>query len=606
MNKLSQEISPYLLQHAENPVDWQPWGPEALERARSEQKPIFLSVGYSACHWCHVMAHESFEDHEIAELLNRDFICIKVDREERPDLDQIYMDAVQAMTAHGGWPMSVFLTPEQKPFFGGTYWPRDSRGGMPGFSQVISAVAAAWRDRRNDVVQQAEKATQLLQDQRQMGSKSAELSEAPLETAEAALAQAFDDRLGGFGAAPKFPHATDLNLLLTRWRASRREALLEMVVVTLDRMAAGGIYDHLGGGFHRYSVDAEWLVPHFEKMLYDNAMLAGVYLHAWQETERHDYRRVVRETLDYVLRDMTDPQGGFYSAEDADSEGEEGKFYVWTPEEVQAVLGPDRAAAFCRVYDVSATGNFEGRNILYLSKPIAVCAKMLGRDLASLEEELAADRIKLRDTRSRRVPPGRDDKVLVSWNGLMIDAMARAGAGLDEPRYRAAAAAAADFLLAHLRDDRGRLLHCWRAGQARHNAFLDDHASLCNALVTLYETQSNRHWLEEAIRLADAMLARFGDPEAGGFFYTSSDHEPLIARKKDLMDTPVPSSTGLAATAILRLNRHTGRDDYCRAVEETLRVSIDWMERASLGAGQLLLALDEWLAMRKAAVVKQG
>ncbi|MGA2258712.1 MAG: thioredoxin domain-containing protein [Thermoguttaceae bacterium] len=606
MNKLSQEISPYLLQHAENPVDWQPWGPEALERARAEQKPIFLSIGYSACHWCHVMAHESFENHGIAELLNRDFICIKVDREERPDLDQIYMDAVQAMTGQGGWPMSVFLTPEQKPFFGGTYWPLNGRGGMLGFGQVVSAVATAWRDRRTEVFQQAEKAVQFLQAQRVVGSKSADLNEAPLETAEAALAQAFDDRLGGFGSAPKFPHATDLKLLLARWRATRREQLLKMVVVTLDRMAAGGIYDHLGGGFHRYSVDAEWLVPHFEKMLYDNAMLANCYLDAWQETERHDYLRVVRETLDYVLRDMTDPLGGFYSAEDADSEGEEGKFYIWTPQEVEKSLGPERAAAFCYAYDVTATGNFEGRNILHLSKPIAVCAKILGRDAASLEEDLAADRIKLLDARTCRVRPGRDDKVLVSWNGLMIDAMARAGAVLNEPRYRTAAAAAADFLLAQVRDDHGRLLHCWRAGQARHKAFLDDHASLCNALVTLHETQSNPRWLDEATRLADAMLARFADPEAGGFFYTSSDHEPLIARKKDLWDTPVPSSTGLAATALLRLARHTGRDDYRRTVEETLRVSIGWMERASLGVGQLLFALDAWLATRKESVVEQG
>ena len=428
------------------------------------------------------------------------------------------MEAVQAMTGQGGWPMSVFLTPEQKPFFGGTYWPPQRPRAECRASATCSrpwpppgAIAATTSS------QQAEKAVQFLQAERLAGDKSAELNEAPLETAEAALAQAFDDRLGGFGPAPKFPHATDLKLLLARWRASRHEPLLEMVVVTLDHMAAGGIYDHLGGGFHRYSVDAEWLVPHFEKMLYDNAMLAGCYLDAWQETERKDYLRVVRETLDYVLRDMTDPQGGFYSAEDADSEGEEGKFYVWTPQEVQAVLGPERAAAFANVYDVTATGNFEGRNILHLSKPIAVCAKILGRDAAALEAELAADRAVLLEARARRVRPGRDDKVLVSWNGLMIDAMARAGAVLDEPRYRTAAAAAADFLLTHLRDERGRLLHCWRAGQARHNAFLDDHASLCNALVTLYETQSDPRWLDEASRLADAMLARFADADGGRF-----------------------------------------------------------------------------------------
>jgi uncharacterized protein len=593
-NSLAREISPYLLQHAANPVAWQPWGPEALARARAEQRPIFVSIGYSACHWCHVMAHESFENPDIAELLNRDFICIKVDREERPDLDQIYMDAVQAMTGQGGWPMSVFLTPEQKPFFGGTYWPPRARGGMAGFGDIVSAVAGAWQTRRNEVIEQAEKAAEYLRAERISGSKSAELNAAPLEAAEANLIQAFDARLGGFGAAPKFPHATDLNLLVARWKVSRREPLLEMVTVTLDHMAAGGIYDHLGGGFHRYSVDAEWLVPHFEKMLYDNAMLVDCYLAAWHETGRKDYLRVVRETLDYILRDMTDPLGGFYSAEDADSEGEEGKFYVWTPHELSAVLGPERAGVFAKVYDVSETGNFEGSNILHLSKQIAVCAKMLGRDTAALEEDLAADRQKLLAARSQRVRPGRDDKVLVSWNGLMIDAMARAGAALPDASYRQAAVRAAEFLLARLRDD-GRLLHCWRAGEARHRGFLDDHASLCNALVTLYETESDRRWLEEAGRLADAMLALFADSEGGGFFYTAGDHEPLIARKKDIMDTPVPSSTGLAATALLRLARHTGRDDYRRAVQETLSVSLEWMERAPLGVGQLLLTLEAWL-----------
>jgi uncharacterized protein len=595
VNKLRHEISPYLLQHAENPVAWQGWGQEALSRARAEDKPIFLSIGYSACHWCHVMAHESFEDQEIAELLNRDFLCIKVDREERPDLDQIYMDAVQAMTGHGGWPMSVFLTPDQKPFFGGTYWPPHGRGGMAGFGDVLASVAEAWRTRRSDLVEQAEKAVQYLQSERLASDKSAELNEAPLEAAEAGLLQAFDQRMGGFGAAPKFPHSTDLQLLLARYRVSRREDLLEMVTVTLDRMAAGGIFDQLGGGFHRYSVDAEWLVPHFEKMLYDNAMLAGCYLAAWKETGRNDYRRVVRDTLDYVLRDMTDPLGGFYSAEDADSEGEEGKFYVWTPQELQAVLGTERGTVFGKVYDVSQTGNFEGHNILHLPKSLSVCAKMLSIDADTLEKDLAADRTRLLEVRSQRVRPGRDDKVLVSWNGLMIDALAQAGTALEEPVYTAAAVKAAEFLLAQLRDAEGRLLHCWRSGQARHNAFLDDHASLANALVTLYETQTDRRWLDEAARLADSMLARFYDAVGGGFYYTPVDHEPLIARKKDIMDSPVPSSNGLAATALLRLARHTGRDDYRRAVAETLSVSREWMERASLSVGQLLLTLEAWL-----------
>ncbi len=596
MNKLSQEISPYLLQHADNPVDWQPWGPEALEQSKSQQKPIFLSIGYSACHWCHVMAHESFENAEIAELLNRDFISIKVDREERPDLDHIYMEAVQAMTGQGGWPMSVFLTPDQKPFFGGTYWPPRSRGGMAGFGQVLKAMAATWHERRDEVLQQAEQAAQYLQSERVLGDRNAVLTEAPLLAAEAAATHAFDSQLGGFGGAPKFPHATDLKLLLRRWRKSGNAALLEMVTVTLDRMAGGGIYDQLGGGFHRYTVDAAWLVPHFEKMLYDNAMLAGCYLDAWQATRNEGYARVVRATLDYVLRDMTDPLGGFHSAEDADSEGEEGKFYVWTPDEIARIIGPERSTAFCYVYDVSKTGNFEGRNILHLPKPLAVCAKILGRELQSLEADIAADRLRLLDARANRIRPGLDDKVLVSWNGLAIDALARAGAMLDEPRYRAAAAKAADFLLIALRDERGRLMHCWRAGQAKHDAFLDDYASLANALVALFETQTEARWLDEACTLADAILARFADAEAGGFFYTAIDHEPLIARKKDLWDSPLPSSTGLAATALLRLARHTGRDDYRRAAEDALRAGVAWMEHASLGAGQLLLTLDDWLS----------
>jgi uncharacterized protein YyaL (SSP411 family) len=634
MNRLSREISPYLLQHAENPVAWEPWGAEALDRARREQKPIFLSIGYSACHWCHVMAHESFEDAGVAELLNNEFVSIKVDREERPDLDQVYMEAVQAMTGHGGWPMSVFLTPDVKPFFGGTYWPKNARGGMAGFRDVALAVAAAWRDRREDVLHQAEQAVQFLQRQHVPGDKSAELTAAPLEAAETGLLQAFDARFGGFGGAPKFPHAIELKLLLKRWQragvpplggsgpgtpqpakagtpanepANPRDDLLEAVTVTLDRMAAGGIYDQLGGGFHRYSVDDQWLVPHFEKMLYDNAMLADCYLAAWQTTKRDDYRRVVRETLDYVLRDMTDARGGFYSAEDADSEGEEGKFYVWTPAEVETVLGHDRAAAFGKVYDVSAVGNFEGSNILHLSKPIDVCAKMLGRELAELKAELADDCAKLLEARSKRVRPGRDDKVLVSWNGLMIEALARAGAAFGEPRYGAAAAASAGFLLSELRDGDGRLLHCWRAGQARHHAFLDDHASLCNALITLHETMlpspsgrgaggEGSRWLDEAVRLADAMLALFQDAEGGGFFYTPSDHEPLITRKKDVVDSPVPSSTGLAVMALLRLSRHTGREDYAQAAEETLRVNMELMSRASLGDAQLLLGLDDWLS----------
>ena len=591
MNHLRHEISPYLLQHAENPVDWYAWGPEALGRARAEQKPIFLSIGYSACHWCHVMAHESFDDAGIARRLNEHFISIKVDREERPDLDQIYMDAVQAMSGHGGWPMSVFLTPDQLPFFGGTYWPPRPAGGVPGFGDVLDAVAQAWQLRREELLEQAEKVGRLLRQDGQGERGRGELTAAPLEAAEEALRRAFDARWGGFGAAPKFPNPTELRLLLQRWRHTGREDLLEMVLRTLDRMAAGGIHDHLGGGFHRYSVDAEWFVPHFEKMLYDNALLAGCYLEAWQAGGRPEYAQVARNTLDYVLRDMTHPEGGFMSAEDADSEGEEGKFYLWTPGQIQEVLGAERAKTFCYVYDITATGNFEGRNILHLSKPLPTSAKILGRDAGALEADLAGSRAQLLAARARRVRPACDGKVLVGWNALTIDALARAGAALGEPRYLAAAAAAAEFLATHLRDPGGRLLHYWRLGQARQDAFLDDHAGLANALATLAEVEPAPRWLDEAVRLADGILARFADP-AGGFFYTPSDGEPLVARKKDFFDTPLPSGTGLAVTALVRLARLAGRDDYRRAAEEALRACVGRIEQAPAACGQLLLALD--------------
>ena len=595
MNRLGREVSPYLLQHAGNPVDWYPWGAESLGRARAEQKPIFLSIGYSACHWCHVMAHESFESPEIARQLNEHFINIKADREERPDLDQIYMEAVQALTGQGGWPLSVFLTPDQKPFFGGTYWPARSRGGMPGFDEVLTAVSDAWQNRREQVLQQAEESVRFLQADRLTGGKTTELTGLPLEEAEAALSRSFDRRFGGFGPAPKFPRPTDLGVLLRRWRQLGDADLLEIVAVTLDRMAAGGIYDQLGGGFHRYSVDAQWLVPHFEKMLYDNALLAGCYLDAWQATGRADYARIVRETLDYLLRDMRDPRGGFFGAEDADSEGAEGTFYLWTPEQVQQVLGPERAKTFGGVYDVTEAGNFEGRSVLHLAKPLAAAAEDLGRDVNALEAELAEDRAALAAARRQRVRPGRDEKVLTSWNGLAIDVLGRAGALMDEPRYRAAAAAAADFLLCELRDGQGRLMHCWRAGRAKQGAFLDDHASLANALATLHETQPSDRWLAAAVRLADDVLDRFADTRNGGFFFTPIDHEPLVARKKDLWDSPVPSSTGLAVTALLRLAKLADRDDYRRAAEETLRTCAAWMQEAPLAAGQLLLALDSSL-----------
>ena len=500
-NHLAGESSPYLLQHKDNPVDWYPWGPEALGRARAEQKPIFLSIGYSACHWCHVMEHESFENPRIARLVNEHFIPIKVDREERPDLDQIYMNAVQMLTGRGGWPMSMFLTPDLQPFYGGTYWPDTSRGGMPGFDQVLEAVAAAWRDRRGEMTAQAAELTQHLRAAPIPVATEGELSDRLLRQAETALERTFDPRHGGFGGAPKFPHPMDLRLLLRIWKRKPRDSVLQVVTTTLDKMAAGGIYDHLGGGFHRYSVDERWLVPHFEKMLYDNALLVGAYTEAFLASGPADYARVARETLDYLLRDMTDPAGGIYSTEDADSEGEEGKFYVWTPAEVEAVLGPAAAEIFCYVYDVSDAGNFEHSNILNLPKTIEQCAKIKQLDPDKLRADLAAWRAKLLEARGKRVRPGRDDKVLVSWNGLAIDALALAAGALDEPRYLAAAIAAADFILTRMRRPDGRLLHTWR-GEAKLDAYLDDYAALVGGLVSLYEAgfdERSAHGVEDVV-----------------------------------------------------------------------------------------------------------
>ena len=592
-NHLAHETSPYLLQHQDNPVDWYPWGPEALRRAKQGGKPIFLSIGYSACHWCHVMEHESFENKAIAKVLNEKFICIKVDREERPDLDQLYMNAVQMMTGRGGWPMSVFLTPERKPFYAGTYWPPHDRQGMPGFDRVIAGVAKHWETNRNAAEKTADQLTGELKQLDQRAPAGGQLSPQLVEGAVRQWRQSFDSKYGGFGTAPKFPAPMALQLLLRYWHRRRDDAALNMVRVTLDRMAAGGIYDHLGGGFARYSVDARWLAPHFEKMLYDNALLAATYLEAYQVTGQQDYARVVRETLDYVLRDMTDPQGGFYSTEDADSEGVEGKFYTWTPAELRDMLGDEAAATFGRVYDVAETGNFEeGRSILHLPQSIAQQAKALGRSEQDLGQELAASRAKLFAAREKRVHPHKDDKVLVAWNGLMVGALARAGAVLDEPRYVAAATKAADFLWANLRQENGRLLHTWRHGTAKFDAYLDDYAALANALVSLYEATFEGRYLDEAAALADVLLSQFSDRRQGGFFFTAEDHETLIVRGKDFLDNAVPSGNALAATVLLRLGKLTGRQKYLDAAERTLQAAVGWMRRAPTAMAQMLAAVD--------------
>lgn len=605
-NRLAGETSPYLLQHAANPVDWYPWGPEALARAKAEDRPIFLSVGYSACHWCHVMEHESFENPDIAALMNAYFINIKVDREERPDIDQIYMAAVQAMTDHGGWPMSVFLTPDLEPFFGGTYFPPSDSRGMAGFPRVLESVHRAWEERREDIMTSAGEMTERLRAMSEIPSEEGELNVGLLDQAARNLARMFDPRTGGFGSAPKFPHPMDLKLLLRQFARTGEADALQMVRVTLDKMARGGIYDHLGGGFARYSTDERWLVPHFEKMLYDNALLASVYLEAYQVTGDAENARVARETMDYVLGRMTSPEGGLYSTEDADSEGVEGKYYVWSLREVESVLGAARAKEFVYVYDVTERGNWDETNILNLPKTIAQAAKMLGRDENELRASLDGDRAKLLAVRDQRVAPGKDTKILTSWNGLMLAPLAEGGRILRDERYTTAARRAAAFLLERLRRDDGRLLHSFKDGQAKFNGYLDDYANLIDGLTRLFEVTGETRWLVAALDLARVMIEEFSDRERGGFFYTGTSHEQLIARQRDAYDNATPSGNAMAATALLRLGALTGRQDLADAGRTTLAALHVVLKRAPAAAGQSLVALDFLLARHTELAVFGG
>ena len=605
-NRLAGETSPYLLQHAQNPVDWYPWGPEAFERARTENKPVFLSVGYSACHWCHVMERESFENPRIAALMNEHFVNVKVDREERPDVDQVYMSAVQAMTGQGGWPMSVFLTPDLRPFFGGTYFPPADRMGMSGFPRVLTAVAEAWSNRRDEILAGADKLTNELIRMGEIPTDEGPISVELLDNAFRKLTQIFDPHQGGFGDAPKFPHPMDLQVLLRHHARTRDPRALAMVRLTLDKMARGGIYDQLGGGFARYSTDARWLAPHFEKMLYDNALLARVYLEAYQVTQDPFYARVAQETLDYVLTRMTDPEGGFYSTEDADSEGEEGKYYVWTSDEIMAVLGPERAGVFFRVYDVTPGGNWEHKSILNLPRPVSEVAIDLALTEAELETQLAADRARLLAVREKRIPPGKDTKILVAWNGLMISALAYAGLILERPAYLAAARRSAAFLLEQLKDSSGRLLHVYKDGRAAIPAFLDDHACLIDGLTRLFEVTGEPRWLEEASRLAADLIDRFRDAKDGGFYFTSEDQERLIVRSKDLTDNATPAGNGMAATALLRLASLTSRQDFEEAAQAAIKAARAIMTRIPSAAGQTLIALDFSLSNAQEVVVCEG
>jgi uncharacterized protein YyaL (SSP411 family) len=689
-NRLIHETSPYLRQHAHNPVDWYPWGEEALARAKTEGKPIFLSIGYSACHWCHVMEHESFEDPSIAALMNEHFINIKVDREERPDLDQIYMAAVQLITRRGGWPMSVFLTPEGKPFYGGTYWPPTSRMGMRGFREILLLMHDFWVNRRPEVVESSESLVGAIGRFTSPTFDTTELNEGMLRRAEQELLSSLDRVHGGFGGAPKFPHPMDLRVLLRSWKRFGNPAALEAVVLTLEKMAAGGIYDHLGGGFHRYSTDAHWLVPHFEKMLYDNALLVPVYLEAYQATGREDFQRIARETLDYVLREMTSPEGGFYSTQDADSEGVEGKFFVWTPEEIAEVLGDDEAKIFCAAYDVAPGGNWEGHSILNRPKPLADVAKQLRMPLEEMAATLEWAKKKLLEQRCTRIAPGRDEKILAAWNGMMITAMARGAQVLRDEQYLKAAQDAATFVLEKMRpsregeapaepqpraerateaagtlppspspggrgepeggaghslsairqsllpNDQGRmtkdfsivreltpprspdpsplptadgplpsLLHSYKDGTAKLNAYLDDYACLIEGLIDLYQADFHRRWIDEAQALAAYVQQHFADAETGIYFYTSDDHESLISRTKEVQDNATPAAHSVLATALLRLNTLLARTDDTRGWDALLAVS-GLMADHSRGASQALIALDFALGPTPEIVVIEG
>jgi len=593
-NRLGGETSPYLLQHAHNPVDWYPWGPEAIARSRAEGKPIFLSIGYSACHWCHVMERESFENEAIARLMNENYVNVKVDREERPDLDEIYMKAVQAMTGSGGWPMSVFLTPELEPFYGGTYFPPRSAHGRPGFSEVLSALARAWEQDRGNVARHGKRMAERIAEEGRVDAH-ATLDAKILDLSLEGLSKNFDPEWGGFGSAPKFPHALDLRILLRH--AARAPRASAMATTTLARMAEGGIRDHLGGGFHRYSTDEKWLIPHFEKMLYDTALLVPAYLEAHLATRAEDFARVVRESCDWVLREMVTPGGGFASSQDADSEGEEGRFFVWTPEELANVLGAKRGAWAAAWFGVTDEGNFEhGRSALWRHEPAARVAERLHCDVGELSLEMEQARRLLWEAREKRVHPGTDDKVLASWNGLAISALAQAFQVLGDPRWLAAARQAARFVLGSMRQPNGRLFATARSvdGKVRAHldAYLDDYAFLIQALIDLYESDFDETWLREALALERIVTAEFEDGDKGGWFTTGKSHESLIARLKNPHDGALPSGNGVQTLNLLRLAEITGQGPLAQRAEKAM-LSLGAMVNLYPAAfSQLLLAVD--------------
>ena len=601
-NRLINETSPYLLQHANNPVDWYPWGEEALERARSEDKPILLSIGYSACHWCHVMERESFENETIAGLMNDNFISIKVDREERPDLDQVYMQAVQMLTGSGGWPMTVFLTPEGKPFYGGTYFPPEDRQGMPGFPRLLTSIAEAYSTNRGEIDRVTQQLTTQMSQSNQVSQGTSILTVDILHQAYSSLATNFDYQNGGFGNAPKFPQPMTPEFLLRYYHHGYNPRALELVELTLEKMAYGGIYDQIGGGFHRYSTDAYWLVPHFEKMLYDNALLARVYLHTYLITGRALYRRVVEETLDYVLREMTDSSGGFYSAQDADSEGVEGKFFVWSPDEINSVMGDADGEVFAGYYGVTAGGNFEGKNILNIRQDPEEFAETKGLTADQLGDIINRGSKALLEVRDQRIHPMRDDKVLASWNGLMLRSFAEAAAALGRPDYLAVAIKNAEFLAGSMKSG-GRLLRTYRDGQAKLLGYLEDYSFVIDGLLALYEATFDLRWLDEAVTLADSMIELFWDEGIGGFYDTGSDHETLVVRPRDVFDNAQPCGGSVASDVLLRLAVFTGNNDYSAKAAVPLRSLHQTMSQSPGGTGHWLSALDFYVSPPKEIAV---
>ena len=598
-NRLINETSPYLLQHAHNPVDWYPWGPEAFERAQRENKPIFLSIGYSTCHWCHVMAHESFEHPEVAGLMNETFVSIKVDREERPDIDSVYMGACQVMTGSGGWPLSIIMTPDKKPFFAATYIPRVGRFGLIGMMELIPHIRELWATRQGEALSLSNKIATVLQ-QTSQDIVGEQLDEAILEPTYQQLAERFDEQHAGFSSAPKFPTPHNLLFLLRYWKRYGAQAALDMVEKTLQAMRLGGIYDHVGFGFHRYSTDSQWLIPHFEKMLYDQAMLAMAYTEAYQATGNEDYAKTAREILTYVLRDMTASEGGFYSAEDADSEGKEGNFYLWTQEEVRQALGNEEADFVVKVFNIEkdgnsaeqATGRKSGVNILHLRKALVELASDLNLSQQDLQEHLELIRQKLFAHREKRVHPMKDDKILTDWNGLMIAALAKGAQAFDEPEYAEAACRAADFILGNMRKPDGRLWHRYRDGQAGVEANLDDYAFLVWGLIELYEATFNARYLEAALELTNDMVKHFWDTDGGGLHLTPDDGESLLVRKKEIYDGAIPSGNSVAMLNLLRLGRMTANSDLEEKAAKIGSAFSGSVKQSPSAHTQLMVALD--------------